>query len=168
MIRIRVGEGLGGALTNQGLLPFVEVIKKSYPGVDVDTFEDDVEGIAEELTSFPASDKIIIGGYSRGADYTPTIAAKVPRQVDYIFMFQPSIWYPSGPVTSNVLKGYCVYNPFWFETFGLGFRRPYKAEGNTVTQMEVVMAQDSHGAVQYNPTYQSRVLRDIGSIVKGV
>lgn len=162
-----MGEGLGDELTSGGFLALANTITQHFPRLNVRTFGGDMDAVVDLLTSLPTGDRVIIGGYSRGADYAPTIAKRIVRPVVYLFQFQPSIYYFSDPVTSNVKKAFCVYNPWWVETFGLGFRRSYKEEGNEVTDMEVVMAHDSHGGVQYNPAYQSRVIRDIGEALGG-
>lgn len=165
---IVIGEGLGLALTNGGLLTFASQIQRAYPKLNLITFGSSVDDIIDDLTSLPDTDRIIIGGYSRGANLAPGIAKAIKRPVEYLFQFQPSYWYGyrTEPVPANVRRAFCVYNPYFFETFGLGFLRSYKAEDNTATVMEVVMAQDSHGGVQYNPAYRTKVLAAIGDALK--
>lgn len=164
---VRIGYGLGGRMTSGGIDRLVQTIAETYPLVDVDAHSSgEMESIIGELNHLQPTDKIVVGGYSWGADNAPIICSRVPRPIEYCFQLQPSFYYPSTPITSNVKKALCVYNPWFWETGGLGFKRGYKAEGNTVTDMQVIMAHDAHPAVDDNPVYHAMIVRAIGAIFK--
>lgn len=166
-----MGEGLGNDATSGSFVNLGKTLRRTYPTLKVFIQGWSVDQVVASLKALTDADSVMIGGYSRGADYAPLIARDYGKPVAYLFQFQPSLYYPSCPVTSNVTKAFCVYNPWWFETGGLGYRRSYKAEGNLHTDMLVTMANDSHAAVQGNPIYQSRVIRDVGEALakpKGV
>lgn len=158
-----IGLGLGGTYTSGGMVELQGIIKQTFPSLNVLRYSGErLSGVIQMLREqVPASDRLIVGGYSWGADNTSIIAAKVGRTVDYLFALQPSVYYPTTPLGTNVREALCVYNPWWFETFGLGFERLKLAEGNQSTHLKLIKTSDSHPSVQYDQTYRAMILAGI-------
>lgn len=158
-----IGYGLGGKLTSGGIVELQGIIKGKYPQMNVQTFRGErAEAMAQMiLEQVRPGDKLILGGYSWSADNVPAIAKNCGHQVGFLFALQPSIWYPSEPITPNVKEALCVYNPWWFETGGLGFRELTLAPGNTTTKLTIQKTHDSHPYVQYDPIYRKMIFDGI-------
>lgn len=159
-----IGLGLGGRVTSGGIVGLQGIIKQAYPTLNVLVYNGArlspvIQMLKEQVR---AVDKLIVGGYSWGADNTSIIANALPRTIDYLFALQPSVYYPTKPLGPNVKEALCVYNPWWFETFGLGFERLRLAEGNHTTIFNLVQTSDSHPSVQYDPKYRTMILAGIG------
>lgn len=68
-------------------------------------------------------------GDSLGAGVSAVYAGDLDGNVNFVGGFQPSAWDPNGQgpldsrviaVAMNVLAAYCIWNPWWIETGGLG------------------------------------------------
>lgn len=159
-----IGLGLGDILTSGGMVELQGIIKKAYPHLNVLRYNGArlrpvIQMLKEQVS---AVDKLIVGGYSWGADNTSIIADALPRTIDFLFALQPSVYYPTTPLRSNVKEALCVYNPWWFATFGLGFEQLRLAEGNHTTTLNLVQTSDSHPSVQYDQIYRAMILAGIG------
>lgn len=164
-VYISAGLGLGNSLTSGGFLDTVAAIRSKYPQVECHTYNNGYMNSAiTKLRSLPMSTRIILLGYSWGADNTSIIASRLGR-VDMIYALQPSVYYPTTPIGPNVLEATCVYNPNWFETFGLGFERFKLASGNTKTKFNLITTSDSHPSVQYDLKYRQQILDGVGRVV---
>lgn len=94
--------------------------------------------IADEIADLPDDVKVVIGGASLGANMAPWIAATVhPRPVDLVFGIQPSLYGTRNPVSKNVKRALCIYNPSALITGGLGAYRWELAPGNKATALVV-------------------------------
>jgi hypothetical protein len=140
-----------------------KAIKLKYPQVTVLTYNGGrLSGIIEMLRTEYQGWDLIVGGYSWGADNTSIIAAKAGRPIKYLFALQPSVYYPTSPLWSNVKEALCVYNPYWFETGGLGFRELTLAPGNATTKLVLDAESDSHPYIQYDLNVRAKVMAGIG------
>lgn len=98
----------------------------------------DINNIALEVGKIPIIEKIIVGGDSLGANEAPHIAKLVKRNIDLLFGFQPSQWGEHVQIPSNVKDAWCIYNPAWAETMGLG-NYPWSLEpGNHTTRLHLI------------------------------
>jgi len=162
-----MGLPLGGRSTAAGFLGLQAKIKQQFGDkVTILVYVGErVENIIQMLhEQYPGWD-LIVGGYSWGADNTSIIAAKSGRAIKFLFALQPSVYYPTTPLGPNVKEALCVYNPWWFETMGLGFQRLTLAPGNTTTQLTMDAEHDSHPYVQSDPQVWAKVLAGIGRAV---
>ncbi len=165
-VYISAGLPLGNSLTAGGFLDTVAAIRSKYPQVTCRTYNNGyMNSTLTTLKLLPMGTKIILIGYSWGADNCSIIASRIGRTVDMIYALQPSVYYPTTPIGSNVLEATCVYNPNWFETFGLGFERFKLASGNTKTKFSLVTTSDSHPGVQYDLKYRQQILDGVGRVV---
>lgn len=157
-----MGLGLGGKLTSGGFIETQGVITKQFPQIKVLRYDGErLSNVIQMIKDQYVGWDLIIGGYSWGSDNTSIIAAAVPNKVKFIFALQPSVYYPTTPLKTNVREALCVYNPYWFETMGLGFQKLALADGNTVTKLNLVQTSDSHPSVQYDLKYRQMILDGI-------
>lgn len=160
---VLIGLGLGDKYTSGGMIELQQAIKQKYPNVTVLTYNGArLSGIISMLQTEYKGWDLIVGGYSWGADNTSIIAAKAGRAIKYLFALQPSVYYPTSPLWANVKEAYCCYNPYWFETGGLGFRELTLAPGNTTTKLVIDPEADSHPQVQYDLNVRAKVMAGIG------
>lgn len=162
MILCMIGMGLGGEFTSQGIIELQKLIKQKYPQMNVQRYRGErLSGVIDVLTRQPEGTRFIIGGYSWGADNVSIIAARLGRPIEFAFALQPSVYYPTTPLGPNVKEALCVYNPWWFETAGLGFQKLALAQGNNTTKLSLVQTHDSHPYVQYDPIYRKMIFEGI-------
>jgi hypothetical protein len=115
---------------------------KRLRAINVNTHEspyswDDIHTIANAAIAVPKGDKIAIGGDSLGSNEAVAIAnaLKGKRDIDLLFGFQRSDYGVQGTVPSNVIQAVDIYNPYWWQTLGLG-NDPWTLEpGNTRTKL---------------------------------
>lgn len=165
-VYISAGLPLGNEFTAGGFLETINSIRQKYPQVGCETYRNgEMNATITRIRSMPMSAKIILLGYSWGADNTSIIASKISRPVEFLYALQPSVYYPTTPLASNVKEAVCVYNPTWIDTMGLGFERLKLAEGNMTTKFSLVATTDSHGSVQYDLKYRQQILDGVGRVV---
>jgi hypothetical protein len=119
---------------------------------------------ANLIMSKPRSHRIVLYGYSCGANSISTIAYGLNaahRALD-IAGIQPSVWCGGHPITRNVHHAWQVYSGC-IRTLGLGCRRYRHAEGNNVTEIEAVHRWQSHFWVDTDPDVQ----RDVLTVIAG-
>jgi hypothetical protein len=116
---------------------------------------------ADEILAAPAHDRIVLYGYSCGANSITVIAAGLNgrRHLD-IAGIQPSLWCGGTDITRNVPYAQqefagCII------TFGLGCKRWHLAPGNTVTTLIRIRRPNLHSWADTDPRSQRDVLRVI-------
>lgn len=147
-----ISYGMGGAYIetwNSGLRLLVARCKQ----IGLETFASpydwyDVEAIVAQIGKLPAGIPVGVGGASLGDDEAPDIATRVKQRhlhpIRYLFGFQDSEYGVNVPVPSNIDFATNIYNPAWWQTFGLGSRKWVKAQGNTHTLLENIPIYASH------------------------
>lgn len=95
----------------------------------------DVNTIVAAINKLPTAAKIAVGGASLGDDEAPDIASRTPRTINYLFGFQDSSYGVDVGVPKTALNADNIYNPSWWQTFGLGSRQWHLAPGNAVTKL---------------------------------
>ena len=92
--------------------------------------------IADRIKKLPSDTRVAVGGASLGANMAPWIGASVGgRTIDFMFGIQPSLYGGKYPVTNNVKRALCIYNPIWFITMGFGAHWWPRSGGNLATAM---------------------------------
>lgn len=163
-----LGLPLGGRTLGTGIIDYQATIKRTFDGrITVLIFSGDrYENIAQMIREnySPAAWNIVLGGYSEGASDVGNIAANIENRVTFLFALQPSLYYAARnePLGKNVTEAYCCYNPWWFETMGLGADRLKLAVGNAATKLVTDQKHDSHGGVQFDADCKSKVIAGIG------
>lgn len=122
------------------------------------------EKIAGEIQELPPDAKVVIGGTSLGANMAPWIAATVyPRPIELIFGVQPSLYGTRNPISKNVRRALCIYNPNWFLTLGLGGYQWERAPNNHQTVLVTRTSYASHPGINV-ASVQEAVLAEIRGI----
>jgi hypothetical protein len=83
----------------------------------------DTTTIYNEILAAPANDRIVLGGYSCGANSATVVARalwQVSRKVHTIANIQMSLWCGGDALESNVKYGQSTYNADCRQTLGLG------------------------------------------------
>lgn len=97
------------------------------------------EVLATKKTILPVP-KFVIGGDSLGDNNALVIANALRGRadIDLLFGFQRSLYGAQLTVPDNVIEGVEIYNPYWWETFGLGDDPWALAPGNKRTKLRNV------------------------------
>ncbi len=103
----------------------------------------DVNAIVSEIKQAP-NVPIAVGGASLGDNEAPDIAGRTKRHIAYLFGFQCSMYGVKVGVPSNVGAADNIYNPNWWETFGLGSRQWTLAPGNKTTLLRNIPISQPH------------------------
>ena len=149
--------GLGGASTSPGITQLAQQLK-AIPGVHVRGPYDESawqEALADTKTW--TVEKIVLIGYSMGANNITYIAQGL-KHVDLLCAIQPTLYEAAAPITSVVKKAIEFYNPNVLETGGLGSR---KLEGH----VEYVVNQDSHPYADNDPVVHTRIIQEIHKLL---
>ena len=114
--------------------------------------------LVEDINHQPQGTRIVVVGYSLGANATVFVANNA-NYVDSIIALQPSMfsWNPS--VTGKVGRLIEIYNPNPVMTFGgMGSK---KLVGENI---EYIANNDSHPGAQYNAEFRSLVKSEIARL----
>jgi hypothetical protein len=113
---------------------------------------------ADEISASPSHDRVVLYGYSCGANSVTVISAAFHghRHMD-IAGIQPSIWCGGTDITSNVLYAQQEYAGCII-TLGLGCRRWHPAPGNHVSEVVRIRRPNLHSWADTDPRAQRDVL----------
>lgn len=115
--------GLGGAATSDGIVQLDNELK-SIPGVTVRPWDETNWNAAVINAKSRPTEKIVLIGYSMGANNVTYVAQNLPH-VDLLIGIQPTLWAPAADIGQNVDKVLLFNNdgPVGIaETQGLGAR----------------------------------------------
>jgi hypothetical protein len=121
--------------------------------------------IYNEVLAAPSTDRIVIGGYSCGANSATVIARalwQVSRRVQTIANIQMSLWCGGDALESNVKYGQSTYNADCAQTFGLGCK-PLEPAPSFAGVINNINRPDSHGYADNDPAAQDDVLKAIAA-----
>jgi hypothetical protein len=153
--------GLGGPWFSTGVDQVVEQAR-NIPGVThIATYNYwETNRAANDINNVPSSDKVVLFGYSCGANSTTVVAAGVHRHVNTVTGIQQSVWCGGTDLYGNVNYGQMTYNPTCWQTGGLGCK-PYTAGSGFTGHILNIERYDMHGYADENPDAQADVLRAI-------
>jgi hypothetical protein len=147
-----------GPIAAPGLVELVAELKE-LPNVEVATYlHQSWPSLVEDINHQPQGTRIVVVGYSLGANATVFVANNA-NYVDSIIALQPSMfsWNPS--VTGKVGRLIEIYNPNPVMTFGgMGSK---KLVGENI---EYIANNDSHPGAQYNAEFRSLVKSEIARL----
>lgn len=125
----------------------------------------ETQRIANEVMASPSNEKIIIGGYSCGANSPTTIALGLNghRNV-YIVGIQESLWCGGYPLYKNVKAAQETYAGCVI-TLGFGCKRYQSAPGQNVP-IRLIRRPDLHNWADNDPRAQRDVLNFIAWVSK--
>jgi hypothetical protein len=140
---------------------------RTIPGVTHVTVHNywDTTTIYNEVMAAPATDRIVLGGYSCGANSATVVARalwQVGRKAHTIANIQMSKWCGGDALESNVHYGQSTYNADCAQTLGLGCK-PLEAAPSFLGQINNIHRPDSHGAADNDPVTQDDVLKAIAA-----
>lgn len=140
---------------------------RTIPGVVQVTVHNywDTTTIYNEVLAAPAGDRIVLGGYSCGANSATVVARalwQVARRVATIANIQMSLWCGGDALESNVKYGQSTYNADCAQTFGLGCK-PLEPAPSFQGVINNINRPDSHGYADNDPAAQQDVLTAIAA-----
>lgn len=140
---------------------------RNIPGVTQVTVRNywDTTTIYNEILASPSSDRIVLGGYSCGANSATVVARalwSVYRKVATIANIQMSLWCGGDALESNVVYGQSTYNADCAQTFGLGCK-PLEPAPSFTGKIVNINRPDSHGYADNDPATQDDVLKAIAA-----
>jgi hypothetical protein len=116
---------------------------------------------ADEISRAPSNARVVLYGYSCGANSITTIAGafRGHRHMD-LAAIQPSVWCGGNDITSNVgyaqnTHGTCI------RTIGLGCKQFRPVPGNHTTHINNILLRQGHPWVDTDPRAQQDVLNVI-------
>lgn len=119
---------------------------------------------ATEINAAPAGTRIVIYGYSCGANGVTVIPYGVHRHVD-VAGIQASIWCGGWPISANVGHAWQVYSGC-IPTLGFGCKRYQLATGNTRTHLESVHRTRLHLFADLDRDAQADILQIIAGTAR--
>ena len=125
----------------------------------------DTQTIYNEVMASPAADRIVLGGYSCGANSATVVARSLwqaGRKAHTIANIQMSKWCGGDALESNVAYGQSTYNADCRQTWGLGCK-PLEPAPSFLGHIVNINRPDSHGAADNDPTTQNDVLKAIAA-----
>jgi hypothetical protein len=125
----------------------------------------ETQATANEIMAAPRSDRIVIAGYSCGANASTTIAAGLAghRNVD-LAIIQQSQWCGGYPLGSNVPYAQETYASNCLLTLGFGCRPLAAGRGHT-GRIVLIERPDLHPFADLDPNAQADVLKVIAGTV---
>ena len=121
--------------------------------------------VASEIMAVPATDRIVIYGYSCGLNSATAIAAGVARTVNTVTGIQQSLWCGGTPLQANVDYGQSTYGGC-IRTFGLGCKQLKGGPGFHGSIVNI-RRPDGHGYADNDPDAQADVLFAIAETARG-
>lgn len=157
--------GLGGYALGPGV-DEIGVLATKVPGVTRVVVTEYTQGqaIADLANRDPLVVRIVIGGYSCGANGAPGTAAAVARPVDMLPVIQASLWCGDYPISRNVRKAQETYNPDCFQTAGLGCKLLSLGAGFDPANFTVIDRPDCHPCADTDPNAQNDMIDAIRSV----
>jgi hypothetical protein len=159
--------GLGGQWTSGGV-DQIAARARNIPGVTKVTVLNytDTQRVYDEVMAAPAGVRVVIGGYSCGANAAEVISLALwqsYRQFATIANIQASKWC-GGNSLEGLSPHYAqsTYNASCWETFGLGCK-PLEPAPSFQGHIININRPDSHGDAQYDPDTQADVLKAIAA-----
>jgi len=125
----------------------------------------DTTTIYNEVVASPATDRIVLGGYSCGANSATVVARalwQISRKVATIANIQMSLWCGGDALESNVKYGQGTYNADCAQTWGLGCK-PLEPAPSFAGTINNINRPDRHGAADNDPLTQDDVLKAIAA-----
>lgn len=125
----------------------------------------DTTTIYNEVLAVPHDSRIVLGGYSCGANSATVVARalwQVYRKVATIANIQMSLWCGGDALESNVTYGQSTYNADCRQTFGLGCK-PLEPAPSFTGKIVNINRPDSHGYADNDPLAQDDVLKAIAA-----
>lgn len=119
--------------------------------------------IANEIMASPSSDKIVVGGYSCGANSSTVIAVGLNghRKINTIADIQQSLWCGGYPLYGNVAYGQLTYAGCLI-TLGFGCK-PLTAGQGFTGRIKMIRRPDLHPLADTDPDAQADVLGAIAA-----
>src|SRR6516165_10718965 len=122
---------------------------RTIPGVTHVTVHNywDTQTIYNEVLAAPASDRIVLGGYSCGANSATVVARalwQISRHVHTVANIQMSLYCGGDALESNVSYGQSTYNADCHQTWGLGCK-PLEPAPSFLGTINNINRPDSHG-----------------------
>lgn len=120
----------------------------------------DSQEIHDEIKRLPASTKIVLIGYSLGANSVTQIAAELPtREIDLLVAYDASVLQSAGikPIGTNVDKTLCYRSTNYWLPYGHG-----QLVGHNVKTYET---SDIHLAVCYDQVLHAKTLAEIKKLI---
>lgn len=114
--------------------------------------------IVDQIAADPPAVRVMVGGYSCGANTTTVVGAAVKRLIQMIAVIQASVWCGGTYLTPNVLKVQETYNPNFAETFGLGAYQLQPGPGFNPANLTLIDRPDCHPCADTDPDAQNDVL----------
>jgi hypothetical protein len=125
----------------------------------------DTQTIYNEVMATPTSERIVLGGFSCGANSATVVARSLwqsHRTAHTIANIQMSLWCGGDALESNVHYGQSTYNADCAQTFGLGCK-PLEPAPSFTGKIVNINRPDSHGAADNDPATQDDVLKAIAA-----
>ena len=125
----------------------------------------DTQTIYNEVMASPTTDRIVLGGYSCGANSATVVARGLwqsGRKAHTIATIQMSKWCGGDALESNVTYGQGTYNADCSQTWGLGCK-PLEPAPSFLGKIVNINRPDSHGYADNNPAAQDDVLKAIAA-----
>jgi hypothetical protein len=125
----------------------------------------ETQRIYDEVMAAPSGDRIVLGGYSCGANSATVVARglwQIYRKVATIANIQMSLWCGGDALESNVTYGQSTYNADCSQTWGLGCK-PLEPAPSFAGKIVNINRPDSHGYADNDPATQDDVLKAIAA-----
>lgn len=167
--RVWLFRGMGGNWG--GLAPGVDQIaakERRIPGVtSVRVFEYyQTQQVANEISHTPSPVKVVVGGYSCGANSATVVANAFHRPI-YVEGIQASVWCGSYWITPNVPRAQETLNSRCWRTVGLGCRQYAPAPGTNPGVITIIDRPDGHLYADDDPDAQADMVRFVSRVQNG-
>ena len=159
-MRVYVIYGQGGVFTSYGMYQLAQRISGLYPAAKVTTHDwYNPNTIAADIRTLPFSERVVVIGYSLGANCVTWVGGLVPRKkIDLAVCYDPSVLSIVKQPTPNIARLLLYHNTDW------------EPEGHAIftgPQVERTEISIFHLAVCYNETLHQKTLAAISLLRDG-
>jgi hypothetical protein len=158
--------GAGGQSTSTGV-DEIAAKARQIPGVTAVNVREfrETDRIVDEIVATPATERIVVGGYSCGLNAATRVARKLwelGRKIATVVGIQQSKWCGGDDLESNVSYGQSTFAEDCAITHGLGCK-PLAPAPSFTGQIINIDRPLPHGEADNDPQYQADVLKAIAA-----
>jgi len=170
-IKCYIMYGLGNEASSGGMDTLAAEIQKISPLISVAPVYDyyNWEDIVTDIKKQPSSTKIIVIGYSMGANRVTNIAAAIPKTpISLLVAYDPTVYSPVLPLGSNVKQAICFHSTTFNLLGNVGHALLTAGPGFNKKNLQTISTTDTHPYVDTDQKLHDHTLAAVKTVVKSI